>query len=120
MFNRQRTLSSLTAVIAAVVAAVAAAPAGAARTLACAATEPAQASPYKDWVNIADDTGVPWLYPAGNSGAVRQLNCAAQSPAASAPAAPTTSSTSRSPYPGWVLVTDETGVPWLYPSQTHS
>jgi hypothetical protein len=21
----------------------------------------------------------------------------------------------RSPYPGWLIITDDTGVPWLYP-----
>ena len=95
-------------------------------SLACPTTnDTTTPSPYQGWVNITDDTGVPWLYPASQTLASRQLACTTtaapdtsptqtQTPTAT-PATPITDS----PYPGWKIVTDENGVPWLNPtSQT--
>jgi hypothetical protein len=90
-------------------------------TLACTAAADGMRSPYAGWVMMPDETGVPWLYPAGLSPLTSTQQCAQ---AQAAPAADTriseganvsASPTMRSPYPGWVIVTDETGVPWLYP-----
>jgi hypothetical protein len=92
-------------------------------SLACATTtDTATASPYQGWVNVTDDTGVPWLYPANQFRATRQLACSTpEAPDTSPSAATTTTATPtspiiHSPYGGWVIVTDENGVPFLYPS----
>ena len=76
-------------------------------------------SPYPGWVVVTDDLGIPWLYPAGQTPSNASQECAqAQAapvavakPQPSVPASPVT----PSPYPGWVSVTDDTGVPWLSP-----
>jgi hypothetical protein len=86
---------------------------------ACTASQSTQPSPYPGWVQVTDDTGVPWLYPAG-SGLTLSANCVQTNVTASlaagspAPASPQ-SSTMALPYPGWVVVTDDQGVPWLQP-----
>jgi hypothetical protein len=87
----------------------------------CDATAEA-ASPYPGWVSITDDDGVPWLYPALQNRSTTSTTCA---PSADAPAVGTalTSAESvttpdpilRSPYPGWIVVVDDQGVPWLEP-----
>jgi|GEM_PF-4356090 len=86
--------------------------------LACAAAT----SPYPGWVSITDDTGVAWLYPGTQYDAQTGRACVlSQSTAAAAdapaPAAPASADppVSPSPYPGWVFVVDDQGVPWLEP-----
>jgi hypothetical protein len=85
---------------------------------ACTST---QASPYPGWVQVTDDTGVPWLYPAG-SALTLSANCVEQNVTTSvatgspAPASPQSSPLPMtSPYPGWVVVSDDQGVLWLQP-----
>ena len=86
---------------------------------ACAASQSTQPSPYSGWVQVTDDTGVPWLYPAGSaltlSANCVQTNVAASVPDGSTPPASPQSSPPPSPYPGWVDVPDDQGVPWLQP-----
>jgi hypothetical protein len=90
--------------------------------LACtSATDRAMRSPYLGWVIVNDDLGIPWLYPVGQALSTASPECT-QTPAAPAtsaspvkPASAPTSPITPSPYPGWVFVTDDTGVPWLYP-----
>ena len=78
-------------------------------------------SPYSGWVIVNDDLGIPRLYPAGQTpAAASQQQCAqAQAaPAANAgtqPSAPA-SRVQPSPYPGWVIVNDDLGIPWLSPA----
>ncbi len=91
-----------------------------AEALACTpATAVAIRSPYPGWVIVTDDLGIPWLYPAGHTPSNASQECA-QAPAAPAADAKTQASVPASPvmpspYPGWVTVNDDTGVPWLYP-----
>jgi hypothetical protein len=87
-----------------------------------AAAACAVVSPYPGWVSITDDLGIPWLHPATESNAVAASNCA-QSNSASDGATLSggssvgfTPSKLASPYPNWVVVFDEQGVPWLVPS----
>lgn len=88
--------------------------------LACAAA----ASSYPGWVSVTDDIGVPWLYPVAQYASIARLACAT-APAASttaavqdvpAPVAPADPPVSPAPYPGWVTVVDDQGVPWLEPA----
>jgi hypothetical protein len=83
----------------------------------------ATSSPYPGWVSVTDDTGVPWLYPIGLTFSTYGETCtkpSAPDPAGTAAATQTDTRTPavpilQSPYKGWVIVTDENGVPWLYP-----
>jgi len=89
---------------------------------ACAlGSQSTQRSPYPGWVQVTDDTGVPWLYQAGNSPASAE-DCVQTNVATSVAAAPTAAASvqpsrpqMKSPYPGWVVVVDDQGVPWLQP-----
>ena len=78
-------------------------------------------SPYPGWVSVTDDTGVPFLYPVGASPASYGPQCEQPqtAPAADAvtdgPASAAMSSALPSPYPGWVTVIDDLGIPWLVP-----
>jgi hypothetical protein len=80
-----------------------------------------QASPYPGWVSVIDEQGVPVLFPVGYAPA-NGLSCSqvAAQPGGSSDAQTAQHSgsdtTMRSPYPGWVVVIDEQGVPTLYPS----
>jgi hypothetical protein len=70
------------------------------------------------WVVVVDDLGVPWLYPVYSAPPLLAANCTQSHSApsvelsASAPAPRPTDS----PYPKWVVVTDDQGVPWLEPA----
>ena len=88
---------------------------------ACTASQSTQPSPYPGWVQAVDDTGVPWLYPAGTA-QTQSADCVQRNVTASvaagstAPAAPQSGPPPMmSPYPGWVVVPDDQGVPWLQP-----
>ena len=80
-----------------------------------ACTQSAQ-SPYPGWVNVIDEQGVPTLFPVGFAPS-DQHNCtnSTNQPALTSAGQDSASSTGGSPYPGWVTVIDEQGVPWLYP-----
>jgi hypothetical protein len=76
-------------------------------------------SPYPGWVFVVDDIGVPWLYPAGSVPLAVGGNCTQSqttAPREIVGSAPTPQATA-SPYPGWVVVTDDQGVPWLEPTR---
>ncbi|HWX09689.1 MAG TPA: hypothetical protein VNY33_06915, partial [Gaiellaceae bacterium] len=92
-------------------------------SLSCTSSDEAASSPYPGWVSVTDDSGVPWLYPAGSSLTVDRQTCssapaAPQAPVANAGVAAVISQpTFQSPYPGWIVVTGDDGVPYLYPVQ---
>jgi hypothetical protein len=76
----------------------------------------ATSSQYSGWVTVTDDNGLAWLYPTQLRGAASRPECATASAvpsvvAAETPAAPILAS----PYPGWVIVTDDNGIPNLEP-----
>lgn len=86
--------------------------------LACAgAVSP---SPYPGWVSITDDLGIPWLVPATTGVLSTAQTCAPQPAAAGDPASTAAPAPAPmvmpSPYPGWVIVVDDQGVPWLQPA----
>ena len=71
------------------------------------------------WVLAVDDLGVPWLYPVGSVAPVLAGSCTQSqttSPGLLSAVAPAAPKVSASPYPGWVIVTDDQGVPWLEPT----
>ena len=73
-------------------------------------------SPYPGWVQVTDDLGIPYLVPTGSESAIPSCPVSS-SAAAAATTTPTTqpaaSQPMASPYPGWVVVVDDLGVPWL-------
>ncbi len=79
-----------------------------------------QTSAYPGWVTVFDELGVPTLYPIKYAPFSAQ-SCS-QAPAQSGASGGQTSDGSatstgmKSPYPGWVIVIDEQGVPTLYPT----
>jgi len=89
--------------------------------LACAgAVSP---SPYPGWVSITDDLGIPWLVPASQGVLSTAKDCAPTQPAATSVAVSTnrpdpTPAVMPSPYPGWVIVVDDLGIPWLQPASS--
>jgi len=89
-----------------------------ASTSGCSTVQP----PNPAWVVVNDEQGVPWLYPAGN--APQDLNCSpagSQDGATLSTAAAPTHILPTLPTPaGWVSVTDDLGVPWLYPAGAQS
>jgi len=113
--NRTRSAVFLAAAMAALIFAVPLAQATPNDAFTCT-----QASPYPGWVSVLDEQGVPVLYQVGFASAIG-LSCsqAATQPGGSSDAQtaqrPGSDTTMRSPYPGWVVVIDEQGVPTLYP-----
>jgi hypothetical protein len=90
--------------------------------LACtSAADAATSSPYPGWVSVTDDLGIPWLYQVSLSASADREACTpapaapAAAPTTGQPAAVPTGPIMQSPYPGWVIVTDENGVPYLEP-----
>ena len=77
----------------------------------------ATVSQYPGWVTLTDDTGVPYLYPASLYPVAPLELCAATAPAATPqPTSPADGGrVLPSPYPGWVFVLDDLGVPMLEP-----
>jgi hypothetical protein len=78
-------------------------------------------SPYPGWVVITDDLGIPYLYQTGAAVTTTE-DCVQSDPTQSIAAGatpPASSQPSRqpmqSPYPGWVVVYDDLGIPWLEP-----
>ena len=79
-------------------------------------------SPSAGWVVVSDDQGVPYLYAVG--AAPFQQSCAVAGSASEGADTQTAAtldrssrscSTVRSPYPEWVVLNDDQGVPYLYP-----
>jgi hypothetical protein len=71
-------------------------------------------SPYAGWVFVTDDQGVQYLEPialAPQDGQTCTLPTAPQ--AAGSVVATTPVAGPKSPYPGWIVSTDDQGVPWL-------
>jgi hypothetical protein len=70
---------------------------------------------YPGWAFTPDENGRPWLVPAAKTGAAGSGACVLKQPGSGAAATTVTSGTTpvrrivRSPYPGWVYVTDEDG-----------
>ena len=75
-------------------------------------------SPSPGWVVVVDDLGIPWLYPADSAPPLLAANCTQSHSAPSAELSATAPAPRRadSPYPGWMVVTDDQGVPWLEPA----
>jgi hypothetical protein len=78
-----------------------------------------QRSPYPGWVQVTDEIGVPTLYKIGYE--PMSAPCV-QTTAAETNTGPTASTSPKlgwpplkSPYPGWVVVFDDQGVPTLEP-----
>jgi hypothetical protein len=76
------------------------------------------------WVEVTDETGVPWLYATGFEPA--SSSCGRTTAAVSAAVGSTAEASTaasplstlppmKSPYPGWVVVFDDAGVPTLEP-----
>lgn len=89
---------------------------------ACSSTTTLRSS-SPGWVVVVDDLGVPWLYPTGSAPAVSAANCTQPQTTSSGEVSATASAPPRlaaSPYPGWVVVTDDQGVPWLEPAGPNS
>jgi len=85
------------------------------------ASQATQRSPYPGWVQVTDETGVPWLYQVGDE-PTSFAGCLQTNVAASIGAGPTGAASPlsswppmKSPYPGWLVVFDEQGVPTLEP-----
>jgi len=123
MFGKHHTLKQLSGAVtfAASLAIIAAPSAGAAnaREVACATSAGVTSSPYPGWVSVDDDLGVPYLYPARIAPYPTLQSCGttpAPSPQASTQASVATTPTFRSPYPGWTVVFDDLGTPWLSPT----
>jgi hypothetical protein len=79
-----------------------------------------QRSPYAGWVQVTDEIGVPTLYKIGYE--PTSTEPCVQTTAAETNAGPMGSTSPqsswppmKSPYPGWVVVFDEQGVPTLEP-----
>jgi hypothetical protein len=71
------------------------------------------------WVVVVDDLGVPWLYPIGSAAPVLAENCTRSQTTTAGQLSegpPASPKVTASPYPGWVVVTDDLGVPWLEPA----
>src|ERR1022692_269495 len=90
---------------------------------ACTLTSPlTQPSPYPGWVQVTDEIGVPWLYQTGSAPASTTV-CLRTNGVSTSTTTTTTAPTSpqpspppmKSPDPGWVVVVDDQGVPWLEP-----
>jgi hypothetical protein len=69
-------------------------------------------SAYPGWAFTPDELGRPWLVPAAKSGAAGSGTCVLKQPGSAGAATTVKSGTPvrrivRSPYPGWVYVTDE-------------
>jgi hypothetical protein len=79
-----------------------------------------QTSAYPGWVTVFDEQGVPTLYPIKYAPFSAQscLQAQAQSGASGGQTSDgsVTNTGMKSPYPGWVVVIDEQGVPTLYPT----
>ena len=82
-----------------------------------------QRSPYPGWVQVTDEIGVPTLYKAGFEST--SASCI-ETTAAETGTGPTASTSPqprwpqlKSPYPGWVVVFDDQGVPTLEPISQH-
>jgi len=85
---------------------------------ACPAATGATYSQYPGWVTVTDDTGVPYLYPAALYPVAPAEACTEAAPTpAIAPASTDSGRVLPSPYPGWVFVIDDLGVPTLEPIQ---
>jgi hypothetical protein len=79
-----------------------------------------QRSPYPGWVQVTDEIGVPTLYKVGLE--PTSTGPCVQTTTAETNTGPTASTTPqygwpplKSPYPGWVVVFDDQGVPTLEP-----
>jgi hypothetical protein len=75
-------------------------------------------SPSPGWVVVDDDLGVPWLSPIGLA-TLLAGNCTQSQTTTvgeSSAGSPASPKVTASPYPGWVVVTDDQGVPWLQPA----
>jgi len=92
--------------------------AGCVDTLACAADGSATGSPFVGWVFVTDENGVPWLDPTAQNLDTYGDSCASGQAghAQEAQLKPVVAAALQSPYPGWDIVADENGIPWLYPS----
>jgi hypothetical protein len=113
-----RLMTGAAAVVAvfAVAAPLAQASSHAAACAAGASTATVSQSPSADWVSVTDEQGVPYLEPASMAPAVT-TDCAEAAPVTTAHNEPTSFAISmRSPYPGWTVVADDLGVPWLVPA----
>jgi hypothetical protein len=123
MSGMHHTLKQLSVgvAVAASLAVVAAPSAPAART-SNACTQLSQQSPYPGWVSVTDEQGVPTLYLIGYAPDLTPSCSSADSVTTFPTQAPLGADTIvKSPYAGWTVVTDEQGVPWLFPvAQTAS
>ena len=71
-------------------------------------------SPFPGWVQVTDDLGIPYLVPTGSQSATPACAAGPAAPAVSQPTlSPNEPQRTASPYPGWVVVLDDLGVPWL-------
>ena len=119
----QKAAKGVAALAAAVAALALAAPLAEAAPNGQTCTQTTVQSPYAGWVFVTDDQGVQWLEPTGIAPAYEQTCTTAADAVVQTSAVAGVAATS-SPYPGWIVVTDDQGVPWLVQTgqtiQTHN